>query len=111
MDTFLATSDTVGCTRPHDHLMEIVSACEKHLGPSLAPREDVPGGLRLAFHPTSAIALRQPIDVERGCCSWITFALDGPTVTMTGVGEAEARIRGLWSFRSSHLRLQRPTTQ
>ena len=59
-------------------------------------REEVPGGLRLEVNPASTEALRQLVDIERECCQWITFALDGPTVTMTAEGEGDSIIRQTW---------------
>jgi hypothetical protein len=40
--------------------------------------------------------LRQLVDIEVECCRWITFVLDGPTVTMTAEGDSEAAIRSMW---------------
>jgi len=50
----------------------------------------------LVVNPGSADALRQLIDVERECCSWITFELDGAAVDMTSPGAGEAAIREMW---------------
>lgn len=60
-------------------------------------REEVPGGLRLEVHPGSAEALHSLVDIERDCCQWITFELDGPIVTLTSTGAGEAAIREMWA--------------
>ena len=63
---------------------------------SLVARDEIEGGLRLEFHPGSADALSQLIDIERECCPWISFALDGPVVEMTSPGAGESAIREMW---------------
>src|SRR5207245_2237288 len=81
----------------HVELKETQAAWHKLLRLSLVSREEVPGGLRLIVHPGSADALRRLIDVERECCRWITFELDGPMVKMTASDGGEAAIREMWS--------------
>ena len=99
METYRATSDIVACTLSRSELEETSSAWQKLFRLSLASREEVPGGLRLAFHPGSAAALRQLVDIERDCCAWITFELDGATVTMTSPGTGASAIREMWVVR------------
>lgn len=96
METFCATSDTIACTLTADDLKATVSAWAKLLRLSLVSREEVPGGLRLVLHPGSAGALRQLIEIEQKCCPWITFSLDGPSVTMTAAAGGESAIREMW---------------
>jgi hypothetical protein len=97
MKTYRATSDTVACTLTPDELRETESAWQKLFRLSLVSREEVAGGLRLEFHPGSAAALGHLVDIERECCRWITFELDGPVVTMTSPGAGEAAIREMWA--------------
>ena len=97
METHRARTDVIACTLSPDDLKETEKAWRKLFELSLVAREEVPGGLRLEVHPGSAEALRSLIDVERECCSWITFELDGPVVTMTSAGAGEAAIREIWS--------------
>ena len=59
------------------------------LDTSLVARERVPGGLRLIVNPDVASQLGALVDLERSCCPWITFALKGPSVTMTAHGDGE----------------------
>jgi len=96
METYRATSDVVACTLTPDDLKETEQAWRKLFALSLVSREEVPGGLRLEFHPGSADALRSLIDIERDCCRWITFELGGSVVTMTSPGAGEAAIREMW---------------
>ena len=97
MKTYRATSDTISCTLTPDDLRETQAAWQKLLRLSLVSREEVTGGLRLEVHPGSAEALRQLVDIERECCRWITFELDGPVVTMTSAGAGESAIRVMWA--------------
>ena len=96
METYDATSDAIACTLTQDDLRETRNAWQKLFRLSLVSRDEVPGGIRLSVHPGSADALRQLIDIERECCRWITFVLDGPVVTMTSSGPGESAIRAMW---------------
>ena len=97
METYRASSDVIACTLTPEDLKETEQAWRKLLGLSLISREEVPGGLRLEVHSGSAEALRSLIDIERDCCRWITFELEGPVVTMTSPGDGETAIREMWS--------------
>ena len=99
METYRATSDIVACTLSRSELEQTGAAWQKLFRLSLARRDEVPGGLRLVFHPGSADALRQLIDIERDCCSWITFEVEGATVTMTSAGAGASAIREMWSVK------------
>lgn len=94
METFRATTDTIACTLTPEELKDTEAAWRKLLQLSLVSREEIPGGLRLVVHPGSADALSRLVDIERECCRWITFSLDGPSVTMTAA--AESAIREIW---------------
>ena len=96
MESFRARTDVIACTLTPDDLKEVGEAWQKLLRASLVSRDEVPGGLRLEVHPGSAGALRSLIDIERECCQWITFELDGPVVTMTSAGHGESAIREMW---------------
>jgi|SRR5262252_10301866 len=96
METFRATSDVVACSLTRTELEETGSAWQKLFRLSLVSRDEAPGGLRLVFHPGSAGALRDLIDIERECCPWITFELEGASVTMTSTGTGPAAIREMW---------------
>ena len=96
METYRATSDIVACSLTSAELEKTSSAWQKLFRLSLASRVEVPDGLRLVFHPGSADALRRLIDIERECCPWITFELDGASVTMTATGAGASAIREMW---------------
>ena len=96
METFRATSDIVACSLSRSELEDTGAAWQKLFRLSLMSRDEVPGGLRLVFHPGSAEALRRLIDIERGCCPWITFELEGASVTMTSPGAGASAIREMW---------------
>ena len=96
METYNATSEAIACTLTPDDLKQTRNAWQKLFRLSLVSRDEVPGGLRLQVHPGSADALRQLIDIERECCRWITFELNGPVVTMTSPGDGELAIRAMW---------------
>lgn len=101
MTTYRARSGLVACTLTADDLRETQGAWRKLFRLSLVSRDEVPGGLRLEVHAESAEALRQLIDIERECCQWITFELDGPVVTMTAPGPGESAIRAMWTVDSN----------
>ena len=96
METYRATSDIVACSLSPAELEETGEAWQKMFRLSLVSRAEVPGGLRLVFHPGSAGALRQLVDIERECCPWITFELDGATLTLTSQGAGASAIREMW---------------
>jgi hypothetical protein len=97
MEAYRARTDVIACTLTPDDLKEVGQAWRKLFRDSLVLRQEVPGGLRLEFHPGSAEALRTLIDIERECCQWIAFELDGPVVTMTAAGAGEGAIREMWT--------------
>lgn len=96
MTTYRATTETIACTLTPDDLRETQRAWQKLFRLSLVSRDEIPGGVRLEVHPGSADALRQLIDIERQCCSWATFELDGPVVAITSPGAGESAIREMW---------------
>jgi hypothetical protein len=98
VETYHATSKTIVCTLSKDELSDTRSAWQKLFRTALLVREEIPGGLRLVVNEGSAEALRQLIDIERDCCRWITFELDGPTVSMTADGVGVWALRAMWSI-------------
>ena len=96
MDTYRATSNTIMCTLSRNELSNTRAAWQKLFRTALLVREEIPGGLRLLVREDSAEALRQLIDIERDCCRWITFRLDGPRVSMTAEGAGESSLREMW---------------
>ncbi len=55
----------------------------------LVERERVPGGIRLRAEPGASAALVELVDLERECCAWIQFAVQGDSVTMTADAAGE----------------------
>ncbi len=97
METYRATSKTIVCTLSEDELTDTRTAWQKLFRTALLVREEIPGGLRLVVNEGSAEALRQLIEIERDCCRWITFELDGPTVSMTADGVGAWALRTMWT--------------
>jgi hypothetical protein len=95
-ETFRASSDVIACTLRPAELRDAKAAWQKLLRLSLVSRELIPGGLRLRMHPGSVAALRELVDIERECCRWITFELDGASLTMTASGAGTFAIRRMW---------------
>jgi hypothetical protein len=96
LETYRATSGTIVCTLSKDELSDTRSAWQKLFRTALLVREEIPGGIRLTFNDGSAEALRQLIEIERECCRWITFELDGPAVAMTAEGDGADAIKAMW---------------
>jgi hypothetical protein len=98
VETIKATSPTIMCTLSEAELEDVGAGWQRLFGEWLVARELVPGGLRLTVIPSAEAALRQLVDIEVECCKWINFVIDGPTVTMTAVGDAgERTIREMWA--------------
>ena len=98
METYRATSKTIVCTLSKDELTDTRGAWQKLFRTALLVREEIPGGLRLVVNEGSAEALRQLIEIERTCCRWITFKLDGQTVSMTAEGVGVWALRSMWAI-------------
>ena len=96
METIKATSSEIACTLTLDDLKDVRGAWQKLLRTSLVSRDEVPGGLRITVTPGGENALKQLIDIEQQCCSWITFVVDGPTVELTAQGAGEQVIRAMF---------------
>jgi hypothetical protein len=97
MPRYRASSDTIVCTLTKDELRDTRYAWQKLFRTALISRAEIPGGIRLVVNEGSAVALRQLVEVERECCQWINFDLDGSTVSMTAEGAAAAAaIRQTW---------------
>lgn len=84
------------CTLTTSELKDRGAAWRKVLGSGLVSRERVPGGIRLSAEPGAAEALMRLIDLERECCAWIDFSVDGSAVTLTADGDGEAVLAGMF---------------
>ena len=87
---------TIACTLGEQDHARVSAAWTELFRGSLLVREEVPGGIRLAFAPGAEAALAQLIEVERECCAWAGFELEGPVVTITAPGPGEDAVRAMW---------------
>jgi predicted transcriptional regulator YdeE len=97
METIKATSETIMCTLSAAELKDVSAAWQRLFREWLVSRELVPGGIRMTVVATAEPALRQLIEIEIECCTWITFEFDGPSVKLTAEGEGEQAIREMWA--------------
>jgi hypothetical protein len=79
----------IACSLSAADLVERQRLWRELLDTSLLARESIPGGLRLTVRPGAGPQLHALIDLERDCCPWIRFAVNGESVTMTAVGDGE----------------------
>lgn len=82
----------IACSLTAAELTDRQTAWRKLLDGSLLTRDRIAGGLRLSFHPGSALALRDLVELERECCPWILFEVEGAVVTMSAVGVGERNL-------------------
>ena len=92
-----ASSEAIACTLSASDHAAVSAAWRELFRTSLADRQLVPKGLQLTFSTGDEEALERLVDIERACCRWITFVLDGPTVTLTAEGVGEQAIQALWA--------------
>lgn len=80
----------VVCTLTVTELKDRSAAWRKLWASGLLRRERVRGGIRLSAEPGANKALMDLIDLERECCAWIDYQVDGSVVKMTakGIGRA-----------------------
>jgi hypothetical protein len=87
----MAETAPIACTLSVSELNDREEAWSKVIGSGLVQREVVPGGIRLSAAPGAAAALIELIDLERECCAWIHFEVDGRSVvTLTADGDGDA---------------------
>ncbi|HEV3097429.1 MAG TPA: hypothetical protein VG104_09810 [Candidatus Dormibacteraeota bacterium] len=79
----------IACMLSATDLADRRRAWHNLLDTAIVARERVPGGVRLTVNRDRASQLSALVDLERTCCEWITFALNGPSVTMTAHGDGE----------------------
>ena len=87
----------IACTLTPSELKDRGTAWRKLWESGLLHRDRVPGGIRLKAEPGAEEALLQLVDLERECCAWIDFAVDGSTVTMTAGAEGEPVLAGMFT--------------
>ena len=84
------------CTLTGSDLKDRGAAWAKLWASGLLHRDRIPGGIRLRADAGGEDALHTLIDLERECCSWIDFAVDGSTVTLTAEGDGEPVLAGMF---------------
>jgi len=87
----------IACTLSSSELKDRGAAWRKLWASGLLHRERVPGGIRLQADRGAEDALRQLVDLERECCAWIDFRVDGSTVTMTADADGEPVLAGMFA--------------
>ena len=85
----MAEARPIVCTLTPRELKDRGAAWRKLWSSGLIRRERVRGGIRLIAEPGASKALTDLVDLERECCAWIDFDVDGSAVTLTarGVGQ------------------------
>jgi len=87
----------IACTLTQSELKDRGAAWRKLWASGLLHRERVPGGIRLQADRGAEDALRQLVDLERECCAWIDFRVEGSTVTMTADADGEPVLAGMFA--------------
>jgi hypothetical protein len=86
----------IACSLTAADLYDREAAWRTLLTTSLVSRNTVPGGIRLAVHPGSVPSLLELVNLERECCPWIDFVVNGASVSITAEGDGEAAIRSMF---------------
>ena len=86
----MTQSRPIACTLTPSELNDREAAWRKLWASGLLHRERVPGGILLEAAPGATDALMLLVNLERECCAWIDFVVDGSTVTMTADAAGEA---------------------
>jgi hypothetical protein len=84
------------CTLTAADLKDRGRAWQKLWASGLLHRERVAGGIRLIAEPGAADALAELIELERECCAWIDYQVDGQAVTLTAEGDGETVLAGMF---------------
>ncbi len=86
----MSEPNPIVCTLTPGELQDRGAAWNKLMSSGLVARERVPGGIRLHAEPGAAAALMELVELERECCAWIQFDIEGDTVTMAADAAGEA---------------------
>ena len=86
----------VVCTLTSSDLRDRGAAWRKLFASGLLNRDRVPGGIRLSAQPGAVEALRELIALERECCAWIDYSVEGSSVTLTAQGDGEDVLAGMF---------------
>jgi len=92
----MAAARPIACTLTATELKDRGKAWLKLWASGLLSRRRVGGGIRLHADPGAEKALMDLIDLERECCAWIDYAVEGSSVTLTAEGDGEAVLAGMF---------------
>lgn len=85
------------CTLTPGELQDRGAAWQKLFASGLLHREVIPDGIMLRADPGAAGALSDLVALERECCAWIDFEVDGSAVRMTAPGAGAEVLAGMFS--------------
>ena len=86
----------VTCTLTPGELQDREGAWQKLFASGMLHRDVIPGGIMLRADPGAAGALSDLVVLERECCAWIDFKVDGSTVRMTAPGAGAEVLAGMF---------------
>lgn len=93
------------CTLTPAELQDRGAAWQKLFASGMLHRDVIPGGIMLRADAGAAGALSDLVALERECCAWIEFEVDGSAVRMTAPGAGAEVLAGM--FRPSTERSRR----
>lgn len=87
---------SIACTLTPGELQDRGAAWQKLFASGMLHRVVIPGGIMLRADPGAAGALSDLVALERECCAWIDFKVDGSTVRMTAPGAGAEVLAGMF---------------
>ncbi len=90
----------IACTLSRKDLAAQSERWHRLAGRALASREETTGGLRLAFDDLPGVRdeLRALVAVERTCCAWATWELDGTVLEVRSTDHGVATLQEMFVF-------------
>lgn len=79
----------IACTLAVSDGAARVAAWQALLARSLVSRREVDGGVELVFRPDDDLATL--VSLERDCCAWAQWSLDGSTLVVTAADAGAVR--------------------
>jgi hypothetical protein len=78
----------IACSLSPGELVERGDDWSALLSRALVSADRIASGVRLTVRPAAAAELARLVDLERGCCPWMSFDFERPeTVAVTASGE------------------------
>lgn len=89
----------IACTLSTKGLAAQGARWRRLAGRAFASREETTDGLRLAFRDLPGVRdeLRALVAVERECCAWATWELDGTVLDVRSTGDGVATLHGMFT--------------